>query len=289
MNLQTYTSAQAFLNRTRASLEKDEVVNNLMFGISLRLVDDPNWYGDTPYFCTVESSSPPGELLAAALMTPPFNLILYPASDDYLKALPLLIDNLLGSTWNVPGVLGPEAIATDFADLWSRRTGSPFRLDMRERVYELRQVIPPPDPGGRLRKAAPEDLALVLGWWRDFTREALGEEEPESISPETAQQRLQNMYLWVDEFERPVSMAAISRSTPHGSTIGPVYTPPALRRQGYAGACVAALSQVILDSGKDFCDLFTNLDYPTSNHVYQAIGYRPLGDFAIYRFDSAAE
>ncbi|RIK57781.1 MAG: GNAT family N-acetyltransferase, partial [Chloroflexi bacterium] len=31
--------------------------------------------------------------------------------------------------------------------------------------------------------------------------------------------------------------------------------------------------------------LFTDLANPTSNHIYQAIGYRPVCDYTLYRFD----
>jgi predicted GNAT family acetyltransferase len=79
-------------------------------------------------------------------------------------------------------------------------------------------------------------------------------------------------------------MASRTRRTRHGSTVSLVYTPPDQRRKGYATACVAALSQIILDSGKDFCTLFTDLANPTSNDIYIKIGYVPLGDFTLYRF-----
>ena len=49
-------------------------------------------------------------------------------------------------------------------------------------------------------------------------------------------------------------------------------------------ATVAALSQLLLDSGRKFCFLFTDLSNPTSNHIYQAIGYRPVCDVDEYRF-----
>jgi predicted GNAT family acetyltransferase len=52
---------------------------------------------------------------------------------------------------------------------------------------------------------------------------------------------------------------------------------------------VAALSQAILDSGADFCVLFTDLANPTSNHIYQEVGYRPLCDFVEYNFYAAQE
>ncbi|MBC8077176.1 MAG: GNAT family N-acetyltransferase, partial [Chloroflexales bacterium] len=37
-------------------------------------------------------------------------------------------------------------------------------------------------------------------------------------------------------------------------------------------------------AGKRFCFLFTDLANPTSNHIYQAIGYAPVVDIAELRF-----
>ena len=37
-------------------------------------------------------------------------------------------------------------------------------------------------------------------------------------------------------------------------------------------------------SGRSFCVLFTDLANPTSNHIYQAIGYTPVGDAEQYLF-----
>ncbi|MFN8562638.1 MAG: GNAT family N-acetyltransferase [Anaerolineae bacterium] len=68
--------------------------------------------------------------------------------------------------------------------------------------------------------------------------------------------------------------------------IGPVYTPPELRGRGYASGCVAGMSQILLDTGRQFCFLFTDLRNPTSNHIYQVIGYEPVCDFTDYAFDS---
>jgi predicted GNAT family acetyltransferase len=48
---------------------------------------------------------------------------------------------------------------------------------------------------------------------------------------------------------------------------------------------VAAVSQMSLDSGKKFCTLYTDLDNPTSNSIYQKNGYKPVGDSTVYRFE----
>jgi len=91
-----------------------------------------------------------------------------------------------------------------------------------------------------------------------------------------------DIFLWDDG--RPVSVAARNRPTPHGISVGYVYTPPELRGRGYATSCVAALSQHLLDSGYEFCTLFTDLANPTSNDIYQQIGYRPICDYDEYVF-----
>ena len=75
-------------------------------------------------------------------------------------------------------------------------------------------------------------------------------------------------YIWEDG--TPVSMCQATGATPHGIRIGAVYTPPELRRRGYASALVAAVSQAELDRGRRWCFLFTDLANPTSNRIYQA-------------------
>jgi predicted GNAT family acetyltransferase len=59
--------------------------------------------------------------------------------------------------------------------------------------------------------------------------------------------------------------------------ISGVWTPVELRGRGYASAVVAALSSERMDAGES-CMLFTDLANPTSNKIYQAMGYRRIGD-----------
>ena len=66
--------------------------------------------------------------------------------------------------------------------------------------------------------------------------------------------------------------------------VNAVYTPPGLRGRGYASACVAALSQKLLDEGRRYCFLFTDLANPTSNRIYQAVGYEAVVDVDEYKF-----
>jgi predicted GNAT family acetyltransferase len=89
-------------------------------------------------------------------------------------------------------------------------------------------------------------------------------------------------YLWEDG--EPVSLAGCGSPTPNGIRVGPVYTPPARRGRGYASALTAQLTSLLLSSGHRFCFLFTDLANPTSNRIYQRIGYEPVSDVDEYRF-----
>ena len=79
-------------------------------------------------------------------------------------------------------------------------------------------------------------------------------------------------------------MAAAIGETAHGVRVGYVYTPPAFRRRGYATATVFHLSQLLLESGRNFCCLYTDLANPTSNAIYARLGYRPLCDVVDVNF-----
>jgi predicted GNAT family acetyltransferase len=139
-----------------------------------------------------------------------------------------------------------------------------------------------------MRLAREDEVDLITEWALAFQEEALGPGDPEQTR-ETVVHRIneQEIYVWDDE--QPASMAAKARPIVNGISVNLVYTPPEFRRRGYATACVAALSQLLLDSGWKFCVLFADLSNPTSNHIYQTIGYTSVCDFNEYIFDIEAD
>ena len=94
-------------------------------------------------------------------------------------------------------------------------------------------------------------------------------------------------YLWEDAGE-VVSLAGVGGPTPRGIRIGPAYTPPHLRGRGYASNLIATISQLQLDAGRSFCFLFTDLANPTSNRIYQTIGYAPVADVDQLHFPASS-
>lgn len=275
-----HQTADAFLGHVQSVLEQNEAANNLMIGIAVRLRDFPDRIKTPPYLATVEDGD---RLLAAAVMTPPHRVILYAEGDDP-EAFRLLAHDLSAGGWHVPGVGGIKPTSRAFAEVWSAVTGQPHRAGLNERVYELRRVAPPePLVPGRLRVATEEDIPLIRDWVWGFIQDAKLEGTIEGAH-EIAEMRIADRDLFIWEDGGPVSMVTKTRHSTHGIVVSLVYTPPAHRNRGYASAAVAAFSQQLLDAGWEFCALFTDLANPTSNSIYQKIGYRPVADFDEYIF-----
>ena len=160
------------------------------------------------------------------------------------------------------------------------------------RIFQLDAVAPAPAVAGALRPSTTADLDLLTRWLAAFTRD-IGERGEADEPARWAGARAGvsrtiaagGLHLWEVEGAGPVSMANATGATPSGIRINMVYTPPELRRRGYASACVGALSQAMLDAGRRFCFLYTDLANPTSNHIYQELGYRPVADADTYDFE----
>ena len=277
MKLTAYATADQFLKMTRDWLVHEEAANNLMLGIALRLKQSP-----TPcYLATVSEGK---DLVLAALLTPPFPVTLNSPREAPDEALELLAHHLLEAGAPIPSVSGRVNLAERFALCWSRLMNVQYRVQMSMRVYQLREVIPPPAKPGHFRIATMHDLPILTEWMRAFLIEALHGENADAAG-EMAQRRINDgeLFVW-DIAGQPVTMAASTRPLIKGITVNMVYTPPELRGRGYASVCVAALSRHLLNEGWTYCALFTDLGNPTSNSIYQKIGYRPLCDFVQYAF-----
>jgi len=270
------SDATRFLERARTFLEEFETENNLLLGISSWLATHPKQIGQAPYFVTVEKN---GKVQATAMMTPPYNLVLTRAKRD---ALVEIADQMLAKKIHFPGVNGPTETSETFAALWTIKTRRPLRQHRSLRLYELRKVISPLPVKGGMRLARESDTDALTGWIHDFNGD-IGEPQTHEEALRAFQRFLADKRLYVWEDTDLCSTAAWGGPTTHGVRISLVYTPPELRRKGYASVCVATLSQAMLDSGKKFCCLFADSSNETSNRLYQRIGYETVCDFTEYR------
>lgn len=281
-----FDNGAAFLERAGDFLVAREAEHNLMLGVAAQVRSTPDYFGDPPAFGVVTDDA--DLVVAATLRTPPFNQVLSEVDDP--AAIDLLAESL--AVEPLPGVSGPKEVVARFAGRWSAVTGRRSWVDLSERIFRLDHVSPPPRPArGSWRLAEPRDRDLVAAWLTAFTNEATPGQPTPADALEMADRwiarRYRTLYLWEDE-GRPVSMAGAGAETPNGVRIGPVYTPPELRGRGYATTLTAAVSQDQLDRGRRFVTLFTDLANPTSNRIYQAIGYRPVRDLDVVGFEHDA-
>ena len=275
------SAAATFLAEAEPLLLADEARHNLILGIAGTIHDSPGHYAARDFWLVRDGSA----VAAAAMRTPPYNLIL--AQPRSPEALAALAEALAGE--ELPGVVAAEPEAAKFAELWTRHTGVPARTNMRQGVYELGRVEPLPAVPGSARVATADDRELVLRWMLAFADEALhdggrGRDRAEEIFDYRLASPSAGILLWENGGE-PVSLAGWGGPTPNGIRVGPVYTPPELRGHGYATALTAELSQRLLDGrllegGRRFCFLYTDLANPTSNAIYERIGYRRVAESA---------
>lgn len=198
------------------------------------------------------------------------------------EAVDALVKRIHSDGVKLPGVGFEISTASAFAGEWAARSKcvvSPTRLG---RQYECFAVVPPAKQAkGELRLATANDRHLLIDWLTQ-ARGALGGPDSdiaEGVERELARKR---MHLWDDG--GPVSLAIQSDSIDGFVQIRTVFTPPEQRGKGYATACVAELSSRILASG-DRCILYTNLNNPTANHIYQQIGYEVVQETLQLEFE----
>ena len=280
MKVTTFNDATSFLDTSLDYLEAHEVLNGLMLGIAFRLSQSAPRRRNRPFLAVVEDG---GELVGAALMTPPRKMVLYSQLEQCQPVVEALNSALAGGRWTVPAVLGPANVADAWAKMWELANGRSPKPGTRQRVFELRKVNPLNIVPGQFRPALAENFEHVVAWIQAFHEDAHIQDDLESAEL-LARQKMQNgdLFLWQNEAGEPVSMAARNRPTRHGCTVSLVYTPATLRGHGYATACVATLSQQLLDDGFQFCTLFTDLGNPVSNYIYEKIGYTAVADFHEY-------
>jgi GNAT superfamily N-acetyltransferase len=196
-----------------------------------------------------------------------------------------LADHLAASGVRLPGVSGPVETVRGFALRWASLTGADVVLTASRRLFRLDELSPPARVPGRLREAGPDDRDLLDRWSAAFGAEATPDQARPDLAAAIDLRLARGGMLWLWEVDStPVSMLRFSLPGAGVIRISGVYTPPEHRRHGYASAGVAAASQAALEGGATDCVLNTDLANPTSNRIYQAIGYRPVQDCQIWSF-----
>ncbi|WP_200307661.1 GNAT family N-acetyltransferase [Streptomyces adelaidensis] len=223
-----------------------------------------------------------GEIHATFHRFPSRGLFVTPLTPDQADTLAA---HLVDLGYSLPYVSADHDTATAFAEAWQKRTGATPTPRVRLHLYRLGTLTPPePFPAGRGRLLGERDHEHLMHWCREFAADV---EEDVVIDAATwAGTRFaeKSYTFWETPDGTPVSMAGVNPTVGGQARIDPVYTPAHLRGRGYAAAVTVEVTRAALTAGAKEVVLYTNAANPTSNALYQRLGYVRVTDFAVYDF-----
>ncbi|KUN21290.1 acetyltransferase [Streptomyces antibioticus] len=270
-----------FLARAGTFLRSRPVLHTVQLTVTERLrTYGSRAYGDeTPVFGVLERD---GAVRAAWFRTPPHWLTLTPLAAEDAAALAA---HLAGLGHPLPGVSADRGTAVAFAEAWRRHTGAEVTPWQHQRLYRLAEpTAPDPMPPGRARIAGKADRELLVRWFDGFLDDVGKTAAGDSEAWADARVEHGGALLWETPDGIPVSLAAEHPMIAGQVRVGPVYTPPEQRGRGYAAAVTDAAGRAAREAGAEEVLLFADLANPTSNGVYQRVGYRGVADFTVYDF-----
>ncbi|GAA3540723.1 GNAT family N-acetyltransferase [Nocardioides daeguensis] len=277
--------AGEFLARVGAHLERDPVTGTVVTTIAQRIRDFGR--GALPHCWFAVVAGPDGAIVGLAMRTapfPPYPVYLLAMPDDAASALAAAV---LERGEDVGGATGLRPAADVFAATIAAATGRRVTNGLHHRLFELGTLVEPPARPGRLRPVRADEAEQALAWVQQFFvdadeqagRPAGHDGEAAAFGIEDVRRKLveEVLWFWEDGEGRVVHLIGANPPAYGVSRIGPVYTPKAERGRGWAGAAVAEVSRLLRGRG-DRVTLFTDQANPTSNALYQALGYEAVAD-----------
>jgi len=256
----------AFLELTAAYRAADPVRTNVIGSVATGVLQGRVY--DAEHWWVVQDDA--GAVVGAAIWTEPYRLLLAPMPDDAAAALAADVVELPTTP---PGVIGPaptvEAVVA--------AAGWTTEQHMLEHVLVLEEFTPSTGVPGHARPLADDDVELATEWMRQFSIDAgaLISDPREAVVG-----RMANHRFWVVDGE-PVAFAShaplVGSESGTVGRVGPVFTPAEHRRRGYGGAVTSAVVEHLLPLTTTVM-LFTDASNPTSNGVYERLGFRQVSD-----------
>ncbi|HFJ9453933.1 GNAT family N-acetyltransferase [Bacillus anthracis] len=268
IQLHVYEEIVNFKEEVTPFLEKNEQENNLILGV-LQMVHQPIFMGIAKQ----------GEEIAVVfLQTEEKKQIIVATSEMAEEDIVELAKKLAEVYPNVPGLIGNKKIVQRLAEEIAVLENKKTTVAMEQGIYELKQVKKKWNGDEVFREVNSDELTLIEQWIYQFC-EDVNLPTTKEEAKQTAHTLITNHRLFGLEVDgKLVSVAAKTRPTKNNITVNFVYTPKEERKKGYASNCVAALSQRMLDEGYKTTTLYTDLANPTSNKIYQEIGYEQIAE-----------
>lgn len=277
MHHKVYQDTLEFWDEASSFLKQREAENSLSVGLSYYFKNDPT-------NCVYQSAVFVGQECVGTLVVSQhlmdYNFL--PSSVSDLKVAQTLFDEFCKSGIRINGIVAEQKTA-DVYRLMFEAQGAKFKCSMRQGIYSCSTVKVPVGltpqyalsvQQTQFRVATEKDIPTLAAWIEDFHQEAVPHDSPID-GWEAAQARVSNGMIYVlEKNQELVSMASKSRDIETSCSVNLVFTPKALRGQGYGSIVTARLTELALAEGKRQACLYTDLSNPTSNKIYQNIGYQ---------------
>lgn len=191
----------------------------------------------------------------------------------------------------IRGILGTAREVAEARRVIDVRFGAPVQKNHLEILYSLPlSDLVVPEALSRLVARTPNDreMPLVLDWRMLYMAELSG------VVDTPAERERQRELLGAFHAEghdillfddgAPVAYSGFNAALPDMVQVGGVFTPPALRKKGYARCAVAASLVAARARGVARAILFTGDDNVAAQRAYVALGFQPIGDYAILMY-----
>ena len=209
------------------------------------------------------------------LLRKPWRLLMYsPTNNKSEELYRFAAKKLYEIDPNLEGVNTEKEVSQIFAKEFCKIAGKEPKVRFEMRILVLEKLAEAELRDDVVfRKATEEDKEVLNEYRRRFSEEALNEElTPEELE-EIFYRNLERGSYVLEKDGKIVATAVTNRHLSKGKSVGSVFTPKEERGKGYAYNVVYRLSKELLDSGLEYCVLFTDDSNPISNHVYEKIGY----------------
>jgi RimJ/RimL family protein N-acetyltransferase len=277
------SDGQAFAEAVLDFLARDPVANTVILTVAAGLRTSPREAAELDcYGWWLDADGRVGAAVAAQ----------YPYALTLDSRMPEQAAAELPEAWQRSGRPRPAGIhggvrtAEDVAARWAKLLGCGYRVRPNHamRLFAFTEPTPPdPAPLGRSRPATLADVPLLRTWELEFVRECglNGPRDPEPYVRARVHDGRQ--LLWIHDGE-PVACANFTAVAAGGARVTGVYTPPGHRRHGYAAGVTWAATQAAIARGAEHVVLHTDLANPTSNAIYQRLGFRAVRDVSEFEF-----
>ena len=262
MKVLRFDTPAEFLDASKAFRSRDPIRTGLITSIATSVSNGSRTYEGYFWLAAIDGE----EVRGLAIRTLPYGYVFSPMSNDSVEALYsfISIEDSIANEFS-----GPKSVI----DFLEKVSGKQVTEEESELIYENRTLIPAKSIG-EFRTAVTSDFDLIYRWMQAFIEEtALRNFNLENMV-RTALEA--GRYTLLEVGDVVVSLGGNSDTQEFDGfsigRVGPIYTPHEFRKKGYASALTSAISEKLLNRGV-IPTLYTQATNPTSNKIYQEIGY----------------